>query len=219
MIEIVSHRGYTAHLLHGDSVALCNALPHWDALLTDPPYGIGFDSAGKKNARFAGVKVRGDAEQFDPRPWLEILDNRPALIFGANNFAPLMPVGGWLVWDKRCSAAADRIIGSPFELAWCSNPKLYAFARIQHGGVKNADGEGVKRVHPTQKPVVLMQRCLELLKIPAGSTILDPYMGSGTTGVAALRMGYNFVGVEIEEHNVEIAETRIRAEASRMSLL
>ena len=221
MIEIQSHRGNVARLFHGDSVALLNDLPRFDAMVTDPPYGIAFDSASLPGApTFAGKKIQGDAAPFDPTPWLELVGARPLIMWGANNFIWRMPhrQAGWIVWDKRCSMSADRVIGSPFELAWCSNPKLYKIARIQHGAYLNADRTG-KREHPTQKPIELFSFCYEQLRLPAGSTIFDPYMGSGTAGVAALKTGYNFVGVEIEDGFFEIARRRIQEEANRMTLL
>jgi len=102
------------------------------------------------------------------------------------------------------------MIGSPFELAWTNKKsgfdKIY---RIMHGGVVNADGHGVRRVHPTQKPVALMCRIIEdFTKV--GDTIFDPFAGSGTTGVACVKTGRNFIGCEIDAGYCEIARKRCK---------
>ena len=76
-----------------------------------------------------------------------------------------------------------------------------------------------KRQHPTQKPVAVMSWCLEKAKVPIGATVLDPYMGSGTTGIAAIRRGCNFVGVEKDPRYYAIAVRRIEAEMNQGVLL
>ena len=82
--------------------------------------------------------------------------------------------------------------------------------RLLHGGVVNADsmiGNNQKRVHPTQKPIALMSWCIEQVGNP--QTILDPFMGSGTTGVAAIQMGRKFIGIELDPTYFDIACERI----------
>jgi site-specific DNA-methyltransferase (adenine-specific) len=155
-----------------------------DAVITDPPYGIDY-KASQPNAIEYGL-ILNDEVDFDPSPFMDF-DN--VVLWGGNNFANKLPVGGWFVWDKRCSLSADRMMGSPFELAWVSDRKKYKIARIQHGGAKNADAlngdvANAARYHPTQKPVLLMKWCIDQIGNP--QTILDPFMGSGTTGVAAI---------------------------------
>lgn len=177
-----------------------------DAVLTDPPYGIDYDPA-KYSGRFT-QKITGDGAAFDPTPMLAIKGRK--VLWGANNYAERLPRGGWFVWDKRCSEAADRILGSPFELAWTDDPKAYRMARILHAGKLNADGQWdqLARVHPTQKPIRLMRWCIEQLPVQT-QVILDPYMGSGTTGVAAIGMGRRFIGVEVDPDHFETACRRI----------
>jgi len=70
-------------------------------------------------------------------------------------------------------------------------------------------GNSRNRVHPTQKPVTLMEWCMEMAKVPKGATVLDPFMGSGTTGVACVKTGRNFIGIEIDETYFKIAQKRI----------
>jgi site-specific DNA-methyltransferase (adenine-specific)/modification methylase len=202
-----------ATLYLGDCMDILPTLDPVDAVITDPPYGINYVPY-QKNA-IKRKKIYGDNDVFNPEHLLKIQSN-VLIIWGANNFSMNLPLGGWLVWDKRTNEAADKILGSPFELAWHSNTKKYKIARIQHGGAKNADGEGIKREHPTQKPISLMKWCIE----QAGNIkiILDPYMGSGTTGVAAIQMGRKFIGIERELSYFDIACKRIEQAAAQGQL-
>jgi len=165
-------------------------------LLTDPPYGIDLKRAD----------IVGDQHPFNSGH----LSCRPAIIWGANNFSTQLPFGGWLCWDKRCSVEADRMYGSAFELAWCSEETKFKMFRCLHGGVVNADGANEKRFHPTQKPLALMKWCIGLF--PDAETIFDPYMGSGTTLLAAKDLGRRAIGIEIEEKYCEIAAKRLSQE-------
>ena len=204
----------------GDCLKVLPTLGSVDAVVADPPYGLEYDpqrynKSTTTNSTF--VSVEGDDAEFDPRKWLEF---PTCLLWGANNYTTYLPRAGWLVWDKRCNVNADRMLGSPFELAWFRAPnreRVFKFARIQHGGVVNADGPNIKRVHPTQKPVALMLWCLEIAKYP--QIILDPFMGSGTTGVACVKTGRKFIGVEIHEPYFEIAVKRIKEAQMQPRLL
>ena len=164
-------------------------------------------------------KITGDDREMN----LKCLFNLDCykIIFGANNFPSQLPHRGrWICWDKRGGiAAADKMLGSPFELAWEDRTSGYdAMVRVLHGGVVNADGHGIAREHPTQKPIALMKWCIGHL--PAGCmTILDPFMGSGTTGVAAVKMGRKFTGIEISERYFDIAVRRIQDALDRPDML
>jgi len=98
------------------------------------------------------------------------------VVFGANNFPQSIPFNskkdGWICWDKRVVEAADAIIGSPFELAVVIGRRMYEMIRLQHCGVKNADGDRAGRFHPTQKPVMLLTRIIGKFHY---ETILDPF--------------------------------------------
>ena len=195
----------------GDCLDILPTLEAWrvDAVITDPSYGIEYDpqrynDSTTTNSQFETLE--GDDQEFDPRPWLEF---PTVILWGANNYTRYLPRGGWLCWDKRCSERADRMFGSPFELAWINDAQKFKVARIQHGGVVNADGYGIKRVHPTQKPIKLMRWCLEIAKIPEDATVFDPFMGSGPTGIACVQTGRNFIGIEIDEGYFQIAKSRI----------
>lgn len=189
---------------HGDCRDVLPTLPKVDLVLTDPPYGIGYVPYHEGAQQFA--PLAGDQFPFDPAHLL-CINASEWIIWGGNNFANSLPKGGWLCWDKRVSEAADKMHGSPFELAWCSRTSLYKIFRIQHGGAINADGTGVRRKHPTQKPIGLMAGCIAIF--PESFLVLDPYMGSGTTLVAAKNLRRQAIGIEIEERYCEIAAERL----------
>ena len=202
-----------AELWHGDCAEVLPLLPKLDLILTDPPYGIDYSPNFKKwNGDKSGwSKIRGDTEKFCPQNLLD--KGSHVIIWGSNYFSDLLPIGGWMTWDKRCSNRLDAMIGNPCEFAWNSFG-VQAVARILHGGVVNADsasGNNAPRVHPTQKPVRLMEWCIT--HAPGSpSTVCDPYMGSGSTGVAALRMGRRFIGVECDRRYFDVACERIENE-------
>jgi site-specific DNA-methyltransferase (adenine-specific) len=207
MSEVVTIGNATLYC--ADCMDVLPTLERVDAVITDPPYGIGYVPY-LKNA-IKRELIYGDDAEFDPRGLLCVAADIK-ILWGANNYTGHLPRGGWLVWDKRTNEAADKILGSPFELAWHSNHRKYKIARIQHGGAKNADGEGIKREHPTQKPIALMVWCIEQAGNP--QTVLDPFMGSGTTGVACAQLGRTFIGIERERKYFDIACERIeRAQA------
>ena len=135
-----------------------------------------------------------------------------SILWGGNYFG-LPPASKWLVWDKINSGDfAD------CELAWTNLPG--AVRMIKHmwnGMLRDGEERGQQRVHPTQKPVAVMAWCIEQAVYPA--TILDPFMGSGSTGVAAVRMGRQFIGIERERKYFEIACKRIEDAQRQASLL
>ena len=202
-----------------------------DAVLADPPYGGGLamDYANRFTAK-AGAwwkntdrtlqarhdDITGDDAPFDPSPILAL--GLPSILWGGNWYASRLPdSGGWFVWDKRNGSrdvtAADWPM-SEAELAWTNTGKgVRVFRHTWFGLIR--DSERGEHHHPTQKPVALMAWCLGYLK---GETILDPYMGSGTTGVACAKAGRPFIGVEIEEKYFDIACSRIEREVSQLKL-
>jgi len=192
-----------------------------DLLLTDPPYGLGLDTDYTRYGSKTSYKeIYGDRDIFDPPPDL-FRTSHIQVIWGANNWPWALPVivqAGWLCWDKRCSERADKVFGSPFELAWTNRQRFFKIYRIQHGGVINADWANQKRVHPTQKPIRLFTAILRQMTKP-NDIIFDPFMGSGTTGVACIQTGRRFIGIEIDPHYCEIAEKRISEAAMQKPLL
>jgi DNA modification methylase len=180
-----------------------------DCVVTDPPYGIGYVSILENLGASKHKAIAGDGG-IDLRSIL----NMPCRVvaFGANCYPNQLPHRGrWICWDKRVNENADRMLGSSFELAWTNKQSGYdKFYRVMHGGVVNADGHGIKRVHPTQKPVVLMDRII-CDNSTIDGVIFDPFMGSGTTGVACVNTGRKFIGIELDRGYFDIAVKRIQA--------
>ncbi len=207
-----------AELWLGDCRDVLPQLDNCDLMLTDPPYGIkqdkgmgggGFDGTGKYRRKPRRYRSSWD----DCPPDAELLDMviqsaRYAVLWGGNYFQ--LPRGGkWLVWDKQQVMPSY----SDAELAWTNLPgvsvKLLSIhcnkARIEMG------------LHPTQKPLDLMKWCISLAPDP--HTICDAFMGSGTTGVAAMRMGKAFVGIERDPEYFAKACERIDNAQRQGSLL
>lgn len=187
----------------GDCRDILPTLGPVDAVVTDPPYGIGKDgqkrSTGGNGGRKAYDFLGWDGERPDTALLEQLARLAPVCVmWGGNYFADLLPATGkWLVWDN-----GQRILQSDGELAWTSLPgalRIFTLNRVE----LMTDGAE----HPTQKPVRLMEWTLEQVK--AQGTVLDPFMGSGTTGVACVRRGCAFIGIEREPSYFDIACRRI----------
>jgi len=190
----------------GDCREILPTLGRFDLLLTDPPYGIGWE--GHVGSDRTWKPISGDDSTDAARDLLGLVDEgQDAVIWGANNFTQWIPrKGRWICWDKRLTKEADKMLGSAFELAWENKQSGFdAMFRVLHGGVVNADGG--KRFHPTQKPVPLFRMVLG--RYANAQTILDPFAGSGTTGVAAKLEGRKATLIEMEERYCEIAANRL----------
>jgi DNA modification methylase len=191
-------------LILGDCMAVMPMLGRFDAVVTDPPYGIGADEAAAKNKGKWGWKDYGESQWDRERPSPELFNgiircSDDQIIWGGNYFADLLPpTMRWLSWDKgqRDFSLAD------FELAWTSQQKA---ARAFNYARAKALVDG--KQHPTQKPIALMEWCLGFL--PNSQTILDPFMGSGTTLVACQRLGRNGTGIELDPEYFAIACKRV----------
>jgi DNA modification methylase len=203
----VEHIG-RATLYLGDCRDILPTLGKVDAVVTDPPYGIAAAKRGtigtSKNAK---VKDYGAAD-WDNEPiapeTLALLRSAGQwnVIFGGNYYE-CPPASCWLVWDKMNTGDfAD------CELAWTNLPKAVRRIRYMWNGMIREPG-AQRGDHPTQKPLEVMKWCIGHLPEP-NETILDPFMGSGTTGVAAIQMGRSFIGIEREERYFEAACRRIR---------
>lgn len=191
-----------AELWLGDCRDILPTLGRVDAVVTDPPYGLG--------DKWQGGKVEWGLHHQDGMVW----DDRPfddifavlavaehAIVWGGHLYG-LPPRRGWLIWDK----AVREFTSGHCEMAWTTlDQPVRAFTLSTAFMTKP---RGFTKEHPTQKPVALMRWCLGFL--PDAQTILDPFMGSGSTGVAALREGRGFIGVEREPKYFEIACRRIR---------
>lgn len=199
----------SATLYRADCMEVFPTLEKVCAVVTDPPYGIG-EAAGKNKSRgrLAKAKDYGN-DGWDDKPissemvaaMLEI--SRKQIIFGWNYFDGLGPTKCWLVWDKvnGNNDFAD------CELAWTNLDKAVRRIKWMWNGMIR-QGEDTERFHPTQKPIEVMSWCIRHLPKDA-ETILDPFMGSGTTGVAAMHEGKKFIGIEYSRKYFEIAKRRI----------
>jgi len=194
-------------LILGDCRDVLPTLGKVDAVVTDPPYGLQYKSHLENLGAQRFDAIANDDGNLDLRL---ILTFAPIVLsFGANCYPNQLPHRGrWLCWDKRTiDGSADKMMGSPFELAWTSKTSGFdKIVRVLHGGVVNADGG--KREHPTQKPISVMLQAIQWVAKDA-ETILDPFMGSGTTGVACVNLGRKFIGIELDPDYFEIACRRI----------
>lgn len=180
----------------GDCREILVALPPVDLLLTDPPYGIGI-AANPFRQKF-NKSDWDDVVVSDDLLCLAMGLSRESIIWGGNYFG-LRPSQGFLIWDK---IQPEDFSSSQVEQAWWSEAKP---AKIFKKRVV-----GYEKFHPTQKPLELIQWCIE--KADNAQTILDPFMGSGTTLVAAKNLGRKAIGIEIEEKYCEVAVRRLRQE-------
>ena len=217
-----------ATLYLGDCLEVMEDLPHAsvDAVVTDPPYGIGYvrgrgggGVARKRKGKMASdlrgnYPMVGDDTPFDPAPLLHF---PRVLMWGADRYRSRLPEEGTLIaWDKSLGRGpADHFID--VEFAWCNWREPRNCFRMLWKGVacdKRGENNGL-REHPVQKPIRLMSWCIQ---IAGGSTVLDPFMGSGTTGVASANLGRKFIGIEIEPMYFYIACRRIEQAQAQMVL-
>lgn len=195
-------------LILGDCMEVMPLLGKVDAVVTDPPYGIK-EAAGKNKSRsnVAIAKDYGDRDWDDSPASAEQIEmmqsiSRWQIMFGGNYFV-LPPTSCWLVWDKMNTGDfAD------CELAWTNLNKAVRRIRFMWNGMLRQNNE-VRGDHPTQKPIEVMRWCISHLP-ESCHTILDPFMGSGTTGVACVKMGRKFIGIELDPDYFQIACQRIR---------
>lgn len=199
----------TITIWHGDCREILPILKA-DVVVSDVPYGMNWNvdtsrfSGGSQEARRGGTNsrlaVKDDDQPFDPSPFLGFDE---VILFGCNHFAARLPVGTTLVWIKRNDEAFGSFL-SDAELAWMKGGHgVYCYRDTSMAG------EARTRAHPTQKPLPLMRWCI---KKTTGDTILDPFMGSGTTLRAAKDLGRKAIGIEIEERYCEIAAKRLAQE-------
>ena len=197
-----------ATIILGDCAEILPQLGNFDAVVTDPPYGIG--EARKNNASRGKLAIAKDygVSDWDDQPIskesVDLLRNisKWQIIFGGNYFE-LPPAKCWLIWDKENGASdfADA------ELAWTNLNKAVRLKRYMWNGMLRANKEP-RGDHPTQKPIGIMEWVISHLPSDV-ETIIDPYMGSGTTGVACMNLEKTFVGIERERKYFDIACKRI----------
>lgn len=209
-------------VIQGDCLEVMKLMPDKcvDLIITDPPYGINFGS--EKNSMSAGMRVDGTQRKYnkwsnptpkqyenwdDIRPTKEFFDemfriSKNQIIWGGNYFTDILPVGGgWLIWDKMVAMPTL----SKCELAWISFMQHTEIMHYLWAGFRKQKPE--ERYHTTQKPLDVMGWCMTFL--PEAEIIFDPFLGSGTTAVAAKQLGRKFIGIEISEKYCQIARDRL----------
>lgn len=196
-------------LILANSLDILPTLPLRAAVISDPPYGMRwntdisrFTGGNNKLVRQSGRNdkkiIHNDNVEFDPSPWLKFNE---VILWGSNHYGRRLPVGSSLVWIKKNEPAFGSFL-SDAELGWQNKGHgVYCYKDL------SMNAETRRRKHPTQKPVSLMRWCIRRTK---SELIIDPYMGSGSTGVAAIDEGCSFIGVEIDPEHYRVACERIR---------
>jgi site-specific DNA-methyltransferase (adenine-specific) len=194
-------------IYHGDCREILPGLEPVDLVLTDPPYGLGdLWQGGKEAWPLHHGQMSWDAKIVDELPEL-ITIGRQQIVWGGHLY-PLPKSRGWFIWDKiNCN---DKWTSGQAEMAWSNLDRPIRVWRSH----SPPPAVLAAKSHPTQKPVELMSWCL---KFTDGQTILDPFMGSGTTLRAAKDLGRKAIGIEIEEKYCEIAAKRMAQEVLSFS--
>lgn len=210
-------------VIEGDCLPIMQryADKQFDLVITDPPYGIKAGGVLKseytKNDVYGAAKRNdyGVSDWDDFTPTQEYFDqilrvSKKQVIFGAQYFTDkLPPRGKWIVWDKKVEDKYSNAF-SDCELAWTSEEGAVRIIRhLWHGMVQHDMKHKDERYHPTQKPLGVMRKLIVMFS-EEGHTILDPFMGSGTTLRAAMDLHRDAVGIEINHKYAEIARMRLR---------
>ena len=196
-------------LYQGSCLDFMRTMENADVCITDPPYGIGaekgtsgFGSSKHTVRHYKDVWTKPTKEMFD----LILSTSQKVLIFGGNYFTDVLPQSNcWMVWDKT----GEIKFKNPFsdcELIWTNlgRKTVKKYLRVLQGFI----GKEKERWHPTQKPLDLMVKIIED-NSQEGDVVFDPFMGSGTTGVACVQANRSFIGCEIDAKYFKIAKRRI----------
>ena len=215
--QLGEHRLMCGDSTDADAVAKLMNGERADMCFTDPPYGMFLDvdydgmfanddtRAFDTGKRFD--KVKGDNDDFKPELITTIFDNfgdcPEVFIWGADYFSELIPNrkdGSWVVWDKRCSEEMDKVAGNTFELCWSKAKHKRLIARIEWSGFHGMNGaDSGKRVHPTQKPIALIDFFIKHWGEKA-NIVVDLFGGSGTTAIACEQRGRKCYMMELDPH-------------------
>lgn len=187
-------------LIQGDCTEVLPLLDKVDAVVTDPPYGLGKRLTGRGNSEWNKhfeVSPDWDKQIVDGK-FIESLSQTFQCIIWGGNYYELPPVRGWIIWHKMQEHSSGH-----FEMAWTNLDIPTRSFQMSRGAAYSQ----MNKCHPTQKPVKLMEWCLSFLD--EAKVVFDPFMGSGTTGVACIRTGRKFIGIEKEPKYFDIAIKRI----------
>lgn len=194
-----------------------------DWVITDPPYGIGADKDLRANTQYGNAVAKSKEygkKEWDKKPDKHYFDlmreiSNQQIIFGGNYFADLLPPSScWIVWDKETgdNGYAD------CELAWCSLNKAVRLYRYRWQGMLQGNMKmKEERIHPTQKPLPVIEWILNKFT-KEGDTVLDPFMGSGTTAVACHKLKRNYIGFELDKEYYDLSMQRISDVRNQISV-
>lgn len=204
-------------IYHGRAEDVLQTLERPGLILTDPPYGINYRSNHNSSRRGKWAKwiryqnlpgILGDDRPIDPVPLLTF--GVPLAIFGGNYLADQLPPSScWIVWNKRDGIGPNN--QADCELVWTNFPKPSRIFDHLWSGLLRAGEENVAmapKFHPHQKPVNVLRKIIKYSD--TAGIVLDPYMGSGSTLIAAKDMGRPAIGIEAEERYCEVAANRLR---------
>lgn len=203
----------------GDCLQVVPTLSAVDAVITDPPYGInqdkgmgggGYDSTGKYKRKPRNYAGGWDSEAPAADTLVAVIASAEKVVIWGGNYLSLPVHGKWLVWNK-CQVMPTY---SDAELAWTNLPGVSVEMFTYHCNKARMEAG----LHPTQKPVALMAWCMEKASLADGAKVVDPYMGSGTTGIACIRTGRKFVGIEKDAGHFATAVERITRELQQQTL-
>ncbi len=205
-------------VIHDDCLEVMQGMSYKsiDLVLTDPPYGLGYDKSiskqgNKKYGNAAAAKKDYGQTNWDQKPPIVYFDaifaiSNNCVIWGAEHLSNMFDTSrGWIVWNKK----TDGNNFSDCELAYTTfNKSIIRFDFTWNGMIQENMKNKEKRYHPTQKPIELFSWCLEKYSKP-NDIILDPFAGSGTTAIACLKMGRKYICVEKEQKYIDIINKRI----------
>ena len=217
-------------LYHCDCMELMKEMPdkYIDWAIVDPPYGLGYDAQAHKKSghQYGNEKAQRtfypDTEWDNNTPNQEYFDelfrvSKNQIIWGGNYYADKLPVTkSWIVWDKRCDESQSNSFGD-CELAWASQGVARVFRYLWKGMLQENMKTKEIRFHPTQKPVALYEWCLTHYA-KEGDLILDTHCGSASSLVACHRLGFDYIGCEIDKHYFDLASERLDDEKRQMRL-
>jgi site-specific DNA-methyltransferase (adenine-specific)/modification methylase len=194
-----------ATLYLGDCLDILPTLPKVDAVITDPPYGIGARLVRGGRGGTFDMLINSGADEWDVKPSADLLraliDMANVSLIWGGNFLELPPCDKPLCWNKLRPNQKNL---SEWEYCWTTLVgRAEMITHCANGGFVSNE----ERVHPTQKPTPVMRWCIQKAGNP--QTILDPFMGSGSTGVAAMELGRSFIGIERDARYFDIACRRI----------
>jgi DNA modification methylase len=218
LIEIGQHRLLCGDSTDSDQVDKLMNGQKADMVFTDPPYGMFLDADYSKMINKEGVagkkhnNIIGDHQRYEPSHIFRDFDYvDEIIIFGADYFCEFIPNkndGSWLVWDKRVEAKYDKVIGSAFELAWSKKKRKREILRHEYSswGARMEGATENGKPHPTMKPIAMLS---DVINKTESKNIVDLFLGSGSTMVAAHQLDRKCYGMELDPKYCQVIIDRM----------